>query len=187
VTPETGPDGPRETAIKYADYALGRFFDMARQSGYWENTVFLVIADHNSRVYGNQLVPVDRFHIPGVILGATIEPRRISGISSQIDMVPTLLSLIGVNSDHPAIGRDLTRPEYAAGAGRAMMQFNALQAYMEDDRVVVLQSDLEPRQFRRISASEMILETKTDPELERKALAYAHWGPMTIRRKAYRN
>ncbi len=187
VTPETGPDGPRETAIKYADYALGRFFDTARQSGYWENTVFLVIADHNSRVYGNQLVPVDRFHIPGVILGATIEPRRIPGISSQIDMVPTLLSLIGVNSDHPAIGRDLTRPEYAAGAGRAMMQFNTLQAYMEDDRVVVLQSDLEPRQFRRISTSEMILETKTDPALERKALAYAHWGPMTIRRKAYRN
>ena len=187
VTPETGPDGPRATAIKYADYALGRFFDMARQSSYWENTVFLVISDHNSRVYGDQLVPVDRFHIPGVILGSTIEPRRVSGISSQIDMVPTLLSLIGISSNHPAIGRDLTRPEYATGAGRAMMQFFAIQAYMEDDRVVVLQPDLEPRHFRRISPSKMILETETDPELERKALAYALWGPMMIRHKSYTN
>lgn len=187
VSPEPGPDGTRETAVKYADYALGRFFDMARQSDYWENTVFLVISDHNSRVYGEQLVPVDRFHIPGVILGGTIEPRRVPGISSQIDMVPTLLSLIGINSDHPAIGRDLTRPEYAAGAGRAIMQFYALQAYMEDDRVVVLQPDLEPRLFRRISAQEMIPATDADPELVRRALAYALWGPLTIRHKTYRD
>ena len=187
VSPEPGPDGIRETAVKYADYALGRFFAMARQSGYWENTVFLVISDHNSRVYGDQLVPVDRFHIPGVILGGTIEPRRVPGVSSQIDMAPTLLSLIGIDSDHPAIGRDLTRPEFAAGAGRAIMQFYALQAYMEDDRVVVLQPDLEPRLFRRISAQEMIPATDADPELERRALAYALWGPMTIRRQAYRD
>ena len=39
--------GPRETAIKYADYALGKFFDAARESSYWENTVFLVVADHS--------------------------------------------------------------------------------------------------------------------------------------------
>jgi len=185
VTPETGPEGARETAVKYADYALGRFVDLARKSGYWENTVFLVISDHNSRVYGDQLVPVNRFHIPGVILGGTIEPRRIPGISSQIDMAPTLLSLIGVSSRHPAIGRDLTRPEHAAGAGRAMMQFNSLFAYLEGNRIMVLQPDLEPQQFRRISPEEMILEATTDLELQRKALAYAHWGPMMIRRKAY--
>jgi phosphoglycerol transferase MdoB-like AlkP superfamily enzyme len=185
VMQEPGPEGPRETAVKYADYSLGRFFDLARQSGYWENTVFLVIADHNSRVYGEQLVPVNRFHIPGVILGGTIEPRRIPGISSQIDMVPTLLSLIGVSSKHPAIGRDLTRPEYSAGAGRAMMQFSNLQAYMEGDRIIVLQPDLEPQQFHRISPEELIQEARTDPELKYKALAYANWGPMMIRLRAY--
>ena len=185
VSPEQGPDGPRETAVKYADYALGRFFTMARQSSYWNDTVFLVISDHNSRVYGDQLVPVDRFHIPGVILGGTIEHRRIPGVTSQIDMAPTLLSLIGINSNHPAIGRDLTRPEYAPGAGRAIMQFYAVQAYMEGERVVVLQPDLEPRLFRRISRQVMIPEADSDPELERKALAYALWGPMTIRQKTY--
>jgi hypothetical protein len=100
-------------------------------------------------------------------------------------MAPTLLSLIGINSNHPAIGRDLTLPEYTTGAGRAVMQFYALQAYMEGDRVVVLQPDLEPRLFRRISGQVMIPEAEADPELERKALAYALWGPMTIRQKTY--
>ncbi len=185
VTAEPGPDGRRETAVKYADYSLGRFLEMARQSGYWENTVFLITADHNSRVYGDQLVPVDRFHIPGVIVGGKIDARRIPGLSSHIDMLPTLLSLIGISSDHPAIGRDLTLPEYEAGAGRAMMQFHALQAYVEGDRVVVLQPDMDPTIFRRVSSGKMLLDTTVDPALEQRALAHALWGPMMIRQKAY--
>jgi phosphoglycerol transferase MdoB-like AlkP superfamily enzyme len=132
-------------------------------------------------------VPVERFRIPGVILGRTIEPRRIPGITSQIDLLPTLLSLIGLSSDHPAIGRDLTLPEYAAGAGRALMQFNALQAYMEEGRVVVLQPDLEPMTFRIGSAGEMVVIPEGEPALERKALAYSLWGPLMISNRAYFN
>ncbi len=104
VTPETGPDGPRETAVKYSDYAVGKFLEHAESSAYWDNTVILVIADHNSRVYGDQLVPVDRFHIPGLIVGGGIEPRFVPGISSQIDMLPTLLSLAGVRRNTPPSG-----------------------------------------------------------------------------------
>jgi phosphoglycerol transferase MdoB-like AlkP superfamily enzyme len=179
--------GPRETAIKYADYALGRFVDMARQSNYWKNTVFLIVADHSFSVNGGKLVPVERFRIPGAILGGTIKPRRIPGIASQIDLLPTLLSLIGLSSDHPGIGRDLTLPEYAAGAGRAMMQFGALQAYMEEGRFVVLQPDLEPMTFDISSSGKMVLIPEGEPTLERKALAYSLWGPMMIRNKAYFN
>jgi phosphoglycerol transferase MdoB-like AlkP superfamily enzyme len=176
-----------ETAISYADYALGRYVEMARESSYWENTIFLVVADHSVRVIGGTLVPVERFRIPGVILGGTVEPRRISGISSQIDLLPTLLSLIGLSTEHPGIGRDLTLPEYADGAGRAMMQFGDLQAYIEDDRVVVLQTDLEPLTFEKAADEELVPVPGGDPGLERKALAYALWGPMMIRTKAYFN
>jgi len=184
---DESPYGPRETAISYADYALGRFFDEVRQSDYWENTVFLIVADHSVRVVGGKLVPVERFRIPGVIVGGTIEPRTIPGIASQIDLLPTLLSLIGLSSDHPGIGRDLTLPEYASGSGRAMMQFSKLQAYMENDRVVVLQPDLEPTTFRTDSTGTMVVVPEGDRELERKALAHARWGSMTIRNKAYFN
>jgi phosphoglycerol transferase MdoB-like AlkP superfamily enzyme len=177
--------GPRETSIKYADYALGRYIDKARRSGYWENTVFLIIADHNARVFGSHLVPVERFRIPGLIIGGGIEPRRIPGITSQIDMVPTLLSLIGISSSHPAIGRDLTRPEYAAGAGRALMQFHANQAYMEGEWIIVLRPDKKPMSFRLDSAGDWIWDNTADPVLKRKALAHALWGPMMIRQGAY--
>jgi phosphoglycerol transferase MdoB-like AlkP superfamily enzyme len=184
---EVSPDGPLETAINYADYALGRFLDKARESSYWEDTVFLVVADHSVRVNGGTLVPVERFRIPGVIFGESIEPRRVPGITSQIDLLPTLLSLIGLGGAHPCIGRDLTLPEFADGSGRASMQFFDLQAYVEDDRMVILQHDLEPRTFRVNPAGATEEIPQGDPELEHKALAYALWGPMTIRNKAYYN
>ena len=55
-------------AVKYADYALGQFFNRAMQSDYWEDTLFLVIADHDLNVYGDALVPIERFQIPALIL-----------------------------------------------------------------------------------------------------------------------
>jgi phosphoglycerol transferase MdoB-like AlkP superfamily enzyme len=185
VSPEDDPEGARKTAIKYADYAVGQFLDKARQSSYWKNTIFLVVADHPARLFAGKPVPVQRFHIPGVIIGDMIEPRRVPGITSQIDLVPTLLSLMGIDSKHPGIGRDLTLPEFAEGSGRAMMQFNALQAYLEDDKVVVLQPDLEPELYKLRPGGEMIPDTEPDPELERKALAWSLWGPLMIRLKAY--
>jgi len=185
VSQEDDPEGDRKTAIKYADYAMGRFIEKARQSHYWENTVFLIVADHPARLFAGSLVPVKRFHIPGVIIGDSIKARRVPGIASQIDFVPTLLSLMGISSQHPGIGRDLTLPEYANGSGRAMMQFNALQAYLENDKVVIMQPDLEPSIFRLEPNGEMILDDNPDPELQRKALAYSLWGPMMIELRAY--
>ena len=95
-------------AVKYADYALGDFFRRARSSSYWDDTVFLVVADHNSRVYGSEVIPIERFHIPGLILGGSISSSHFDQVASQIDLGPTLLSLIDVNSEHPMIGHDLT-------------------------------------------------------------------------------
>ena len=184
---EVSEYGPRETAIRYADYALGRFFDQARDSSYWENTVFLVVADHSVAINGGKLVPAERFMIPGVIVGDTIEPRKVSGITSQIDLLPTMLSLIGLSAEHPCIGRDLTLPEYANGAGRASMQFAELHAYVEEGHKVVLQHDLPPVIFGLDDSGEMVVTTAAPEVIEQKALAYALWGPMTIRNKAYFN
>ena len=182
----SGPDGGRDTAVHYADYALGKYFELARLSSYYQNTVFLVVSDHNSRVYGDQLVPIERFHIPGVILGNSIEPRRIAGISSQIDLFPTLLSLIGVNGRHPAIGYDLTTPEYFNGAGRAQMQFNDIQAWMVPGKVVILQHDLPMQIFSYQPGGKLVPDPQANRELKRQALAHALFAPMMIRNKAYR-
>ena len=186
VVTRTGSDGPRETAVSYADYALGRFLELARSSDYYENTVFLVVSDHNSRVKGANLVPVERFHVPGVVLGKSIEPRRITGISSQIDLLPTLLSLIGVDSEHPAIGYDLTRHEYFNGANRAQMQFHDVQGWLVPEKLVVLQRSLPPQSYLYVPGGQLKPDPSPDEELMRQALAHALWPTMAIKNKAYR-
>ena len=185
VTAETGPDGPRETAVKYTDYSVGKFIEQAKASSYWDDTVILVIADHNSRVYGDQLVPIERFHIPGLIVGGGIEPRVVPGITSQIDMLPTLLSLAGVRAEHPAIGHDLTQPEFRDGAGRAMMQFNRVAAFMVPGRVVILQPDLPARSYLYEAGGTLRPDPQADPELEKLAIAYSWFAPLMIQHDWY--
>ena len=172
-------------AVKYADYALGEFFRVAKKSEYWDDTVFLIVADHNSRIYGSEVVPVERFHIPGLILGGSISPSEFSPVASQIDLGPTLLSLIGVACEHPMIGRDLTRPEMQASTGRAIMQFNGAQAYMEGDQVAVLQKNLPVRQYL-FSDGHLTPEDYVDDELATRAIAHSAWSSMAYENSLYR-
>ncbi len=185
VENRSGPDGARDTAVAYADYALGEFLSNARSSSYWDNTVFLVISDHNSRVKGAHLIPVEHFHIPGVILGAGIEPRVVPGITSQIDMLPTLLSLMGVDSRHPAIGHDLTLPEYAQGGGRAQLQYHDIQGWLVPGKVVIMQPKLPIKTYLYQPGSNLQPDPEPESDLQQQALAHALWPVMMISDKSY--
>lgn len=178
------PKNTRNNAAKYADYALGRFFDKAMASDYWKDTVFLVVADHDSRVFGKDLVPIDNFHIPAMILGAGITPHQDARIASQIDLGPTLLSLIGISAATPMPGRDLaaTAPSLP---GRAMMQYENNFAWLQDDAVVILQPQQAPQQFRYRPDNGRLLPDTLNPALAAQAHAQALWGSMAYARKWY--
>ncbi|WP_028355192.1 LTA synthase family protein [Bordetella petrii] len=169
-----------ENTVRYADWALGQFFERARQAPYWDDTVFLVVADHDSRVFGDTLVPVRHFHIPAVILGGGIEPRSDAGLVSQIDLPPTLLSLAGVDCTHPMIGRDLTRgiPD------RAIMQYENNYGYLKGDNLLVLLPGKAPVQFR-YGVPETYEPVAVDPALAEEALAHALWPSWAYREGRY--
>jgi len=130
------PKSTANNAVKYADWAMGQFFDKAKASAYWQDTIFLVVADHDNRVYGSNLIPVEKFHIPGLILGGQINAGVIEPLASQIDLAPTLLSLAGVSACHPMDGRDFIADP--ASPGRALIQFDNLFALMTDEDLTIL-------------------------------------------------
>ena len=181
-------------AVKYADFAMGQFIDRAKRSDYWDDTVMMVVADHDTRVYGNDLVPIDKFHIPGVILGEGIDPRQITSVASQIDLAPTLLSLLGVDSEHPFVGRDLTRtlPEFGNAAAtlkpRAMMQFDRNYAWLEDDRATILLPDGSAKQFVYDDGTrELRPEPIAHTDVSRDALANVLMASWLYREQRYRD
>jgi phosphoglycerol transferase MdoB-like AlkP superfamily enzyme len=181
-------------AVKYADFAMGEFVSRARDSDYWADTVMLVVADHDTRVYGDQLVPIDKFHIPGVILGEGIAPRQITSVASQIDLAPTLLSLLGVDSEHPFVGRDLTRtlPEFGNTGTtlkpRAMMQFDRNYAWLEDGRATILLPDGSTKQFAYdADTRELRPQPFAHTEVARDALANVLMASWLYREQRYRD
>lgn len=179
------PKQTRNNAAKYADYAVGEFFKKARASDYWQDTLFLVIADHDSRVGGTSLVPIPRFHIPGVILGDGIAPRKDPRIVSQIDMAPTLLSLMGISADYPMLGKDLTRMP-ADWPGRAIMQYDKNFALMRGKDVVILQPERAPEGFIYEDATETLTPAPQPGAMKDAALGLVLWGSLAYQQGLYR-
>jgi len=183
IAPAPGPLATRENSIRYADYALGEFFKLAQASAYYDNTIFLVVADHDSRVYGDEFVPVDYFHIPGLLLGKDLLPARYDRLASQIDLLPTILPLLGISADSPMIGQDLFAPGLE-GPGRALMQYGMNNALMRGDDVVVRLPHRPVKQFKR--SANGLVPAPVDAELAAMSLAYLTLASDLYERQAYR-
>jgi len=104
--------GGRPAGVRYADFAIGEFVRAARTRPWYHNTIFVVLGDHGSRVYGHGEIPLPTYRIPILVFGDGIEPRVLTTPASQIDVAPTLLGLLGVSYTAPFYGRDvLSNPD----------------------------------------------------------------------------
>jgi len=176
----------RNNAIKYADWAIGEFFKKAKKSSYWDNTVFLIIADHDAKSQGTELVPPKSFHIPSLVIGKSIKPKIEHRIVSQLDMPVTMLSLIGIDNNNPMIGRDLTQlDQYKTNI--AYMQYGQNFALLEDDEMTVLQPHKPALKYHfdlnTFKISQQSIPTKKQ---KRKALAVSIWGQLAYYNQLYR-
>lgn len=176
----------RDLAIKYADYALGKFINKAKTQSYWENTVFLVVADHDVRVFGSEPVPLKSFHIPAVILNSDMKSKRDPRLVSQIDLPVTLLSLLGIDQATPMLGFDLTK---SYPVERAMMQYYDNFAYLENDRAVILMPNQQTSYWRynkQTKIQEKNEQLNVDQTLAEKALAHVLFSNLAYTEQLYR-
>lgn len=124
VAPVTdrGSNNQHLTAMRYSDWALGQFFEKAKQSPYYKDTLFVIVGDHG---FGSpeQLTEMDlfRFNVPLLLIGPGVREKfgeRRDTVGTQIDVVPTIMGRLGGASRQQCWGRDLlTLPEGDAGIG----------------------------------------------------------------------
>lgn len=187
IEPYEQPLATRNNAAKYADYALGHFFELAQKSDYWKDTIFLIIADHDSRVGGASYVPVNNFHIPALILGEGIKSQRDNRLVSQIDMPTTLLSLAGISADYPMLGYDLTKEN----PNRALMQYGKIFGYMQEvngqKQLAILQENKPIEGFQYAPDTKSLDKIEISSKMKKQALAYALWGSVAYKEKLYRS
>ncbi len=174
VYPEGRIDIPsgsgRDGAVKYTDYAIGHFIEQARAHPWFDDTVFVVVADHGANARGGMQIPVDKYLIPLFIYSPMhIAPRRVDRLMSQIDIAPTLLGLLAFSYTSKFFGRDVLRapPE----SDRAFVGNYQTLGYLKGDRMVVLQPKKKVEVYR-MSEDMTRREPAQDPGLAREAIAF---------------
>jgi len=103
----------RYGGVKYADYALGQLLKKAKRQPWFDDTIFVVLADHCASSAGRVGLPVDKYHIPLFIYAPKhIEAKEIQTLSSQIDVAPTLLSLLNFSYDSFFFGKNILASDF---------------------------------------------------------------------------
>ncbi len=100
--------GGRDAGVRYADHAIGRFIADLKTKPYFDNTAVVIVADHGARVYGKQEFPLHTYEIPFLVYSPRhFTPRRVEAVTSQLDVAPTVLGLLGLSYESAFFGRDV--------------------------------------------------------------------------------
>lgn len=153
--PFTFPDGKidisgtaksREGGVKYTDYALRKFFEKAQKQSWFNNTVFVIIADHCASSAGKTELPAYNYRIPALIYAPNfIAPQRFNKLMSQIDIMPTLFGLLNFNYKSKFFGQDVLKPNYKPRAFVATYQDLGL---IKDDIITIISPVRKAKQFQ---------------------------------------
>jgi phosphoglycerol transferase MdoB-like AlkP superfamily enzyme len=99
--------GGRESGVRYADFAQGYFLREAQKHAWFDNTLFVVVADHGARVYGRAEIPLKSYEIPMLFYAPKhLTPGVVDTLTTQIDIAPTVLGLLGLPYEAPFFGQD---------------------------------------------------------------------------------
>lgn len=177
------PKNTVHNAMKYADFAIGKFFELAKKEAYFKNTIFIVIADHNTRTYGKNLIPINKFHIPALIIGPNIQPKIYDKLASQLDIAPTLLALSGITSNSPMIGRNLMKEQKLEG--RSIMLFHETYSFRVGNEIVVYNPNTKPLQFK-IENDTVMIPMPLNKELAKDGLAHIIASSNLYKERKYR-
>ncbi|MDT8395802.1 MAG: LTA synthase family protein [bacterium] len=155
-------EGAFQDTIRYTDHHLGRFFERARLAGLMENTIFIVTADHAARSNASLS---ERYHIPLLIIAPGRVDPGVSGIvGTQLDIVPTVLDLLGITSPHHAMGQSLLRENRT---GFAYLNFSQGYGWIEDGKVLTVDPEGEVLRFTDLDTGQPLT---SDPGLMKKQL-----------------
>ena len=163
------PENGVKNAVKFADYAIGTLIADAKKAGYYDDTVFMILSDHNVRTFGNDLVPVSMYHIMGMILGGGITPQHVTRLATQPDVLATALDALGLDLEYPILGTSIFEDP---NKDTILMQFHDMYALRKGNSVAVIQPGVNAQTFT--FENQLLHPTAHNKALEKDATAFVH-------------
>jgi phosphoglycerol transferase MdoB-like AlkP superfamily enzyme len=137
----------RAGAVAYTDWSIGDFIKRAREKSYFDDTVFVITADHCASSAGKTSVPINRYHVPLWIYAPKhIQPQRVERLMGQVDIAPTVLGLLNFSYRSRFFGYDLFQLE--PGRERAFPATYEKLGYLHHDVLTVLEPQRKLEQMK---------------------------------------
>lgn len=150
----------RDGGVKYTDFALKQFFEMAQKQPWYNNTVFVILADHCASSAGKTELPLDKYRIPAMIFSPKdIPAKHYTQLMSQIDLMPTLFGLLHFNYQSKFYGQDVLQADYKPRAFVATYQNLGL---IKDNVLTILS----PKQQVKQLQLNLIPDVKLAPDFQ---------------------
>ena len=109
------PQMPYLNSARYADYALGEYFEKAKKEGWWDNTLFILVADHSHDTYKQWGYHTAGYqHVPMLWLGGALKEEwrgtTVDKLCSYVDLPLTLLKQLGMETSDFSWSNDIFNP-----------------------------------------------------------------------------
>ena len=143
------PQGHRNGAVKYTDYAIGKLIENAKTKPWFKDTLFVIVADHCSSAAGKTKLPVEKYHIPLFFYAPDLlPPGHYSRMVSQIDIAPTLLDILGAKGSQHFFGQSLFKAVREKMPQRAFISNYQELGYYKNDTLIVLSPKQKAEAYR---------------------------------------
>ena len=160
----------RYNSAHYSDWAYGDFIERAKAHKWFDNTVFVFVADHSEKINGAAQVPLQDMRIPIIIYSPkNIAPRTIATMGAQIDLIPTLLGELGFSYVSPFFSKDLTIEPTNGGWSSTAHNFSV--AFAKPGHVAVLLPNEPTLGYSFQPGLTPLVPEKPDAETMRDAIA----------------
>ena len=108
-----------------ADYVIGEFLEDNKTKTWFNNTIFVFISDHGINEFGGMFEDPRNAHIPFIIYAPNMitNPIIINKITSHVDVVPTLLHIIGYPESFDLMGSNILSENYNGIACRIVNDY----------------------------------------------------------------
>ena len=163
----------RDAAVKYTDFAIGKFLEDAKKKPWFKNTIFVVVADHCASSSGKTDLSIDKYQIPLFIYAPDlIRPKRISKLSSQVDIMPTLFSLLNWSYDSKFYGQDILADDFDE---RALVGTYQMLGLFKDNRLTLLSPGKKIHAYEPIKSNifdTTYKDTSVSKEVEDEVVSY---------------
>ena len=179
--PYTYPDGKidipshsgRGGGVRYTDFAIDEFLKQAQKKDWFDNTIFVIVADHNGGSAGKSSLPIHRYKIPLIIYAPKIiKPNTIHKISSQVDIMPTLFSMLHWSYESKFYGRDILSQDFKP---RAFIGNYQKLGLLEGENLLILEPNRSSSEYNIVEHklySSKYKKVSVDKNLENRAIMY---------------